>query len=107
MCVALLNDVRRNIVEEIRGATEVNTVPAAVSCPRPCSCSPGVFPHSPGVSPGAGIIEDQHAHGYALANQGGGEPTERPLNEKHMPGADGFDGEVGVSGEAGVPVVAG
>ena len=56
MRFALLDHIGRNVMEKICDEVEIGAVAAAVSRLRPCSCSPGVFPHSPGVSPGAGII---------------------------------------------------
>ena len=110
MRFALLDDIGRNVVEEIGGEIEVDTVPAAVSCLRPCSCSPGVFPPFTGRlarSRDHRVDENQHAHGNALANQRGGETAKRLCNEDRMAGADRLYGEIGISGEAGIPVVAG
>ena len=56
MRFALLDHIGRNVVEEICDEVEVGAVAAAVSRLRPCSAAPVLSPHSPGVSPGAGII---------------------------------------------------
>jgi hypothetical protein len=110
MPFALLNDLGRHVVQEVRGEVELRAVAAALCsfCPR-CR-RPGVVPPLSSRLAGNrdhGVDEHQHAYANPRTHQRRGETAERLRDENHVSSPDRFNDAIGVGREARLFVVPG
>src|SRR5262245_23976903 len=108
MCLALLDDLGRDVVQEVCGKVEFRTVASALCGFFARRNRSGVVPPLACCLARKGnhsIDQHQHAHLNPRTHERGRKTAERLCDENHSACPDCFDDAIGIGGKAGVLVI--
>jgi hypothetical protein len=110
VCLALLDDVGRNVVEKVGGEVEIRAVAPALRSRCPRLRRSRVVPPLPNRlvwNRNHGVDEHKHSYANPRAHERRGETAKRLCDKDHVTWPDRFDDAIGVGRKPSLLVIAG